>query len=73
MGLLALLDEECVFPKATDKSYVEKIVTSQEGKSPNFAKCKFVSGGQNFEIDESPLNPFLPVRTPPALSRTCDG
>eukprot|EP00800_Vazella_pourtalesii_P011055 TRINITY_DN266_c0_g1_i10.p1 TRINITY_DN266_c0_g1~~TRINITY_DN266_c0_g1_i10.p1 ORF type:complete len:1836 (+),score=613.33 TRINITY_DN266_c0_g1_i10:92-5599(+) len=52
MGLLALLDEECVFPKATDKSYVEKIVTSQEGKSPNFAKCKFVSGGQrpHFEI-----------------------
>ena len=52
MGLLGLLDEECVFPKATDKSYVDKIIASQDGKSPNFAKCKFVAGGQrpHFEI-----------------------
>ena len=52
MGLLSLLDEECLFPKATDKSYVDKIVSAQEGKSPNFAKCKFTSGREkaHFEI-----------------------
>ena len=52
MGLLSLLDEECLFPKATDKSYVDKIVAAQEGKSPNFVKCKFTSGRVNahFEI-----------------------
>ncbi|KAI6658599.1 Myosin heavy chain, striated muscle-like [Oopsacas minuta] len=52
MGLLGLLDEECVFPKATDKSYVDKIISAQDGKSQNFSKCKFVAGGQrpHFEI-----------------------
>merc|ERR1719295_1155128 len=28
MGIMALVDEECWFPKATDKSFVEKMVTS---------------------------------------------
>ena len=36
MGILALLDEECLFPKASDKSYVEKLVKNHDGKSPNF-------------------------------------
>lgn len=40
MGLMALLDEECWFPKATDKSYVEKIIKEhskhQKFKIPEF-------------------------------------
>ena len=31
MGLMALVDEECWFPKATDKSFVEKVVSSHSG------------------------------------------
>ena len=36
MGILALLDEECLFPKASDKSFVEKLVKNHDGKSANF-------------------------------------
>lgn len=36
MGILALLDEECLFPKASDKSYVEKLVKNHDSKSANF-------------------------------------
>ncbi|KAL7059584.1 hypothetical protein AAHC03_013632 [Spirometra sp. Aus1] len=37
MGILALLDEECFFPKATDKSFVEKLFKQQEN---NAKLCK---------------------------------
>lgn len=30
MGILALLDEQCLFPKATDKSFVEKLTANHE-------------------------------------------
>lgn len=40
MGLMALLDEECWFPKATDKSYVDKVIKEhtkhQKFKIPEF-------------------------------------
>ena len=40
MGLMALLDEECWFPKATDKSFVEKVIKEhskhQKFKIPEF-------------------------------------
>jgi myosin protein heavy chain len=40
MGILPLLDEECWFPKATDKSFVEKIdrefLTNQKYRKPDF-------------------------------------
>ncbi|XP_023930461.1 myosin-10-like [Lingula anatina] len=42
MGVLSLLDEECWFPKATDKSFVEKLV-SQHNTHPKFQKCDFKS------------------------------
>lgn len=33
MGILALLDEECFFPKATDKSFVEKLFKQQDANT----------------------------------------
>merc|ERR1719450_46474 len=38
MGLWAILEEESLFPKATDKSFEEKLKASHLGKSPTFAK-----------------------------------
>jgi hypothetical protein len=40
MGIMALVDEECWFPKATDKSFVEKLVTSH-AQHPKFVKGDF--------------------------------
>ena len=40
MGVLALLDEECFFPKATDKSFIEKL-RSQHSSHPKFKKPDF--------------------------------
>merc|ERR1719385_126596 len=40
MGIMALVDEECWFPKATDKSSVEKMVTSH-AQHPKFVKGDF--------------------------------
>ncbi|CAH8641262.1 unnamed protein product [Heterobilharzia americana] len=42
MGIFALLDEECFFPKATDKSFVEKLMKSQD-KHPKLCKTEFRS------------------------------
>ena len=40
MGILALIDEQCWFPKATDKSLVEKLV-NQHTAHPKFIKPDF--------------------------------
>jgi myosin heavy subunit len=52
MGILALLDEECLFPKATDKSFVEKLHVNHNGKSPNYSKPQFKAREQvaHFEV-----------------------
>jgi len=42
MGIMALVDEECWFPKATDKSLVEKLVNSNAAH-PKFSKTDFKS------------------------------
>jgi len=44
MGIMALVDEECWFPKATDKSFVEKLVTSHSAH-PKFMKSDFRGEG----------------------------
>ena len=40
MGIMALVDEECWFPKATDKTFTEKVVTSH-ATHPKFVKSDF--------------------------------
>merc|ERR1719328_593649 len=42
MGIMALCDEECWFPKATDKTFVEKLTTSHS-VHPKFVKSDFKS------------------------------
>ncbi|KAG7491612.1 hypothetical protein MATL_G00005540 [Megalops atlanticus] len=46
-GILALLDEECWFPKATDKSFVEKVV-QELGNHPKFQKAKKLKDDADF-------------------------
>jgi myosin protein heavy chain len=48
MGILALLDEECWFPKATDKTFTEKLV-SAHNMHPKFIKSDF-RGTADFSI-----------------------
>ncbi|XP_053219828.1 myosin-10-like isoform X3 [Podarcis raffonei] len=48
-GVLALLDEECWFPKATDKSFVEK-VTQEQGTHPKFQKPRQLRDKADFCI-----------------------
>ena len=38
MGILSILEEECMFPKASDKTFQEKLYTNHLGKSKNFNK-----------------------------------
>ena len=45
---MALVDEECWFPKATDKSFVEKLVTSHNAH-PKFMKSDF-RGEADFSV-----------------------
>jgi len=40
MGVLSILEEESMFPKATDKSFAEKLTSNCLGKSPAFIKPK---------------------------------
>merc|ERR1719309_499682 len=40
MGILSMLEEECIVPKATDKTYLEKLMGKHLGKHDSFAKPK---------------------------------
>lgn len=48
-GVLALLDEECWFPKATDKTFVDKLVQEQ-GTHPKFQKPRQLKDKADFCI-----------------------
>ncbi|XP_013860189.1 myosin-10 isoform X6 [Austrofundulus limnaeus] len=48
-GVLALLDEECWFPRATDRTFVEKL-SAEQSKHPKFFKSKQPRGEADFSI-----------------------
>jgi len=53
MGILLMLEEECIVPKATDKTYLEKLMGKHLGKHSSFGKPKPAKKGKpeaHFEI-----------------------
>merc|ERR1711970_928272 len=40
MGILSMLEEECIVPKATDETYLEKMMNKHLGKHQSFGKPK---------------------------------
>ncbi|XP_028835697.1 myosin-10 isoform X3 [Denticeps clupeoides] len=48
-GVLALLDEECWFPRATDRSFVEKL-SAEQGSHPKFYRPRQLRQEADFSI-----------------------
>ncbi len=46
MGVFSILEEESMFPKATDATFADKLKTQHLGKSPCFVKPKPPKPGQ---------------------------
>ncbi|KAF1748516.1 hypothetical protein GCK72_024983 [Caenorhabditis remanei] len=46
LGIIAMLDEECIVPKATDLTLAQKLIDQHLGKHPNFEKPKPPKGKQ---------------------------
>lgn len=44
MGIFSILEEECMFPKASDTTFKNKLYDQHLGKSNNFQKPKPVKG-----------------------------
>lgn len=44
MGIFSILEEECMFPKASDTTFKNKLYDQHLGKSGNFQKPKPVKG-----------------------------
>ncbi|XP_052236757.1 myosin heavy chain, striated muscle-like [Dreissena polymorpha] len=52
MGILSILEEECMFPKASDKTFEDKLTTNHLGKSKAFGKVnKNRKGGGNAHFE----------------------
>ncbi|XP_052814276.1 myosin heavy chain, striated muscle-like [Mya arenaria] len=52
MGILSILEEECMFPKASDKTFEDKLITNHLGKSKAFGKVtKSRKGGSNAHFE----------------------
>jgi len=52
MGVFPILEEECIVPKATDQTFLNKLIQQHDGKHSNFSKPKFSSKGKggHFQI-----------------------
>merc|ERR1712002_432092 len=53
LGILAILEEECIVPKATDKTFLEKLMGKHLGKNPKMGKPKPAKKGKpeaHFEL-----------------------
>jgi len=46
LGILAILEEECIVPKATDKTFLDKLMGKHLGKNPKFGKPKPAKKGK---------------------------
>ncbi len=46
LGIISMLDEECIVPKATDLTLAQKLNDQHLGKHPNFEKPKPPKGKQ---------------------------
>uniref|UniRef100_A0A8C1BP85 Uncharacterized protein n=1 Tax=Cyprinus carpio carpio TaxID=630221 RepID=A0A8C1BP85_CYPCA len=44
MGIMSILEEECMFPKASDATFKAKLYDNHLGKSANFQKPRIVKG-----------------------------
>uniref|UniRef100_A0A3P9K5R4 Myosin-6 n=1 Tax=Oryzias latipes TaxID=8090 RepID=A0A3P9K5R4_ORYLA len=44
MGIMSILEEECMFPKASEATFKAKLYDNHLGKSPNFQKPRAVKG-----------------------------
>ncbi|XP_076017250.1 myosin-7-like [Genypterus blacodes] len=44
MGIMSILEEECMFPKASDATFKAKLYDNHLGKSPNFQKPRVIKG-----------------------------
>ncbi|ROL52282.1 Myosin-7 [Anabarilius grahami] len=44
MGIMSILEEECMFPKASDATFKAKLYDNHMGKNPNFQKPRIVKG-----------------------------
>ncbi|CAF4199714.1 unnamed protein product [Rotaria sp. Silwood2] len=51
MGILSILEEECIVPKATDKTFVEKLYNNHLGKHAMFGKPKPSKGKAEAHFD----------------------
>lgn len=51
MGIFSILEEECIVPKATEKTFKEKLYRNHFGKHPNFGKTKPIKGRPEAHFD----------------------
>lgn len=57
MGIISMLDEECIVPKASDMTYAQKLNDTHLGKHPAFEKPKPPKGKQVHIINDKTAKP----------------